>query len=612
MSFIPDSILRGVCWSVLLSLWLGLIVALVAGIIMVLSKKAHSALRYNLLCSLVILFLAVSGYTFYRQLHITVAEEPGINNINPATGIKAAGGIAPLTAPQNASHILQNGIVSLEQYFNTHASLVVITWFIIFLARFVKVLSGLVYAQWIRHYQTSPAPPEWRRRLAQLLDKLQIKRSVSLLESAIVKIPVVVGVLKPVILVPLGMLAQLSPGQVESILIHELAHIRRRDYLFNLVQHLVDTVFFFNPALIWVSSLIRGERENCCDDIAIRETRSRRQFVEALVSFHEYTRSVQGYALYFAAKENQVVQRVKRIVNRKNHSLNAGERVLLMGGLMAFSVAFITINGSRAPLPQRKAVISASGATVKGSSRAVNPSEPVTSLPATASSSTSVPTRKTSNANDNGNGNFVPAAPVLITPPAPARDTQPDQDWPRESSLVELREDLWALGFHHFSVDKLIQCQQHGVRADFISELKKMGYTDISLDKAIQLKDHGVSPEYIQEIKEMGYPDITLDKATELRDHGVSSYFISGFKNIGYNRITLERAQELRDHGVSAEYISNIRQLGFPNLSLDKAQELRDHGVTSEFIAAFKKKTGVLLEIDDYIKLRDSGISPSS
>ena len=580
MSFVPDTILRAVCWTLLHSLWQGLILAMVAGIIMVLSKKASSALRYNLLCTLMILFLAVGGYTFYRQLNIATAEGPGINNGDAAIGIKAAEGIALSTTPQNTSHALQNGIASLEQYFNTHASLVVVTWFIIFLARFVKVLSGLVYAQRIRHYQASPAPPEWQQRLAQLLDKLQIKRSVSFLESAIVKIPVVVGVLKPVILVPVGMLAQLSPGQVESILIHELAHIRRRDYLFNLVQHLVDTVFFFNPALIWVSSLIRGERENCCDDIAIRETRSRRQFVEALVSFHEYTRSVQGYALSFAARENQVVQRVKRIVNRKNHSLNAGERVLLMGGLMVLSVAFITVNGSRASLLQKKTV-SPSGVTVRGSSTAVNLPEPITSLPATTSSPASVPLRKTSKPSDNGNSG--PATSVLITPPAPAKDTQPDQEWPRERSLVELREDLQALGFHHFSVDKLIECQQHGVRADFISEFKKMGYTDISLDKAIQLKDHGVSPEYIREFKEMGYADISLEKATEWRDHGVS-----------------------------AEYIAGIRQLGFPNLSPDKAQELRDHGVTSEFIAAFKKKMGTLLEIDDYIKLRDSGISPSS
>jgi beta-lactamase regulating signal transducer with metallopeptidase domain len=157
----------------------------------------------------------------------------------------------------------------------------------------------------------------------------------------------VVGWLKPVILVPVGMLAHISPEQVESILLHELAHIRRQDYVFNLVQHVVDTLFFFNPALLWISSLIRTERENCCDDIAIRQTNSRRRLIEALVSFHEYRQSAQPYALALTGKNNRVVRRVERIVYRKNHSLNAGERLLLMCGLMTLSVAFITIDSSR-------------------------------------------------------------------------------------------------------------------------------------------------------------------------------------------------------------------------------------------------------------------------
>ena len=110
----------------------------------------------------------------------------------------------------------------------------------------------------------------------------------SLLESAIVKVPVVIGLLKPVILLPLGLLSNLPPDQVEAVLLHELAHIRRKDYLVNLLQSFAEVVFFFNPALLWISSLMREERENCCDDVAISHIKNKKQFIHALVAFQEY------------------------------------------------------------------------------------------------------------------------------------------------------------------------------------------------------------------------------------------------------------------------------------------------------------------------------------
>lgn len=553
MHIIPDNILRAVCWTLLHSLWQGLIVAVIAGIIMVLTRRSSSSLRYNLLCGLLFLFLAVSGYTFYRQL--PSASLPVNTAVAPAV-TAAPQQLTPvrLISSPVSSHAVQYGIDSLIQYFDTHAALVVLIWFIIFLGRFVKMLSALVYAQRIRHYQTSPAPAEWQERLRELLNKLRVTRPVLLLESALIKIPVVVGFLKPVILVPAGMLAHISPDQVESILLHELAHIRRQDYLLNLLQNLVDTLFFFNPAMIWISSLIRAERENCCDDIAIRETRSRRRLIEALVSFHEYEQTAAGYALSFAEKENQVVKRVKRIVHKKNHSLNAGERVMLMSGLLVLSAAFITINDSRHGLPEK-----------------IRPASTVT---------TSLPARPATGEKGDATNTTKPASvqhsvkpleePVVKTAAPPVQDTTPKTQPP-------------ANLFQNASVDKIIEAKEHGVTPEFVGELQQMGYRNFSLDKAIALKDHGVDAEFISSLQHLGYPDVSLDKAIELRDHGVT-----------------------------AEFIAQLRDLGFTNMKLDKAIELRDHGVSAEYVAEMKKRFGKLFEVNDYIKLRDAGIGPSS
>jgi beta-lactamase regulating signal transducer with metallopeptidase domain len=583
MNMIPDNILRAVCWTLLHSLWQGLIFAIIAGTIMVLTKKASSALRYNLLCCGLLLFLAVGGYTFYLQLHTggtTASVDPIVFGLNSGKTLPSVQDIpksvqvspgADLGPIPGKGYTLRTFVDSLVTYFDTHAAFVVVIWFILFMARFVKVLSGLVYAQRIRHYQTNPAPEEWQQRLKQLLNNLRISRPIALLESAMIKVPVVVGALKPVILVPVGMLAHLPADQVESILLHELAHIRRRDYLFNLVQHLVDTVFFFNPALIWISSLIRTERENCCDDIAIRETQSRRQLIEALVSFHEYRQHATQFAVAFPGdKENQVVKRVKRIVYKKNHSLNAGERVVLMGSLLILSAAFITINGNgnETATPQKNSTV----ALLK-----------TVSVPATIQTTTPQTPKK------QAEQQIPKPSPSITQQPNPAPVINPSVDTtikgqknsPDQPSRSDSGEGLNYLGYQNLSLDKIIELREHGVTADYILSFKKMGYTNISPDQAIELKDHGVTVEYIRELQGMGYQLVSLDQT-----------------------------RELRDHGVTVGFISRLKEIGFSHISLDEAKELIDHGVKAEYILACKKRFGKLFELNDYIKLRDANINP--
>ncbi|HEY1215917.1 MAG TPA: M56 family metallopeptidase, partial [Bryobacteraceae bacterium] len=385
------------------------------------------------------------------------------------------------------------------------------------------------------------------------------------------------------------MLANLPADQVESILLHELAHIHRRDYLFNLVQNIVDTLFFFNPALIWISSLIRTERENCCDDIAIRESRSRRQLIEALVSFHEYRQRAGEFAVAFSGqRENQVVKRVKRIVYKTNHSLNAGERAVLMGVLLVLCAAFVTIRNSGKPEAVKTTAVTAVVATGPAP---VARQKPAT-RPAPAADTTIKGVKKPANHQ---------AKPL---PPAEANDG---------SSNDESVDTTGAtyLGYRNLSLDKLIEMKEHGVTADYILSFRKMGYPTISPDQAIQLRDHGVTVEYIQELQQMGFKDISLHTAQRLRDHGVTAEYVNSLVSMGYRPIALDQAVELRDHGVTTEFIAQLNELGFSHISLEKVQELKDHGITGDYIAACKKKFGKLFEINDYIKLRDAGINPA-
>jgi len=125
----------------------------------------------------------------------------------------------------------------------------------------------------------------------------------------------------------------LPEEQIEAILLHELAHIRRKDYGINLVQAFAETIFFFNPGVLWLSSLIKEERENCCDDIAIAATEDKINFVQALVTFDEFNRNNCTLAVGFGSTKNHLLQRAKRIIHNSDKSLNKVEKTFLATSL---------------------------------------------------------------------------------------------------------------------------------------------------------------------------------------------------------------------------------------------------------------------------------------
>ncbi|MES1215233.1 MAG: M56 family metallopeptidase, partial [Bacteroidota bacterium] len=213
---------------------------------------------------------------------------------------------------------------------------------------------SLVYTQHLRHYKTHNPSAYWKDKIVQLRDQLHITKAVELLESEIIKVPAVFGHLKPVIFIPLGILANLPPHQVEAVLLHELAHIRRNDYLFNLIQNIVETVFFFNPALLWLSSIIREERENCCDDIAIAQTKNKKQFIESLIRFKElYIYNDSKYVTAFPGNKNSFVNRITRIAMNKNKSLNPAENVFLAISLVIISTLVMAFCEIKQPAPPK-------------------------------------------------------------------------------------------------------------------------------------------------------------------------------------------------------------------------------------------------------------------
>ena len=349
--FLQNEIILALCWTLIHSIWQGLLLAVVTGAVMLATRRSHANKRYRLLTMLFFVFIGVTLITFVKELKSQQANVGVITNANPL--IQEVPYNTSIIYPDSNAVAIEKSLPErFKEYFDTHASLVVMIWFIIFIARFIKLTADLLYVQRLKHYKTAKVPVKWNDKLDELIQALGIRKHVQLLESGIVKVPVVMGVLKPVILLPLGLLSHLPQDEIEAILLHELAHIQRRDYFVNILQSFAETVFFFNPALMWLSSMIREERENCCDDIAISVTNSKSKFINALISFQEYNYATISPAMSFPGKKNQLLNRVKRIINNKNKTLNATEKSILTLG-MGVLIMFSFVAAKKIPPPEK-------------------------------------------------------------------------------------------------------------------------------------------------------------------------------------------------------------------------------------------------------------------
>jgi len=299
-----------------------------------LARKAGAAARYNVVLVLFAAFIGTCAFTFILELDraSATALKPLIPGGDDA--------LVPALFFGNI-HSIKQFVKIFTDYFAANEPLVVMVWFVFFLFKSVKMFACLVYNQQIRNRQVVEPSAFWQEKASAFAQKLGIKKSVGLLQSGYLKMPVVVGHLKPVILIPIGLMAGLPVEQVEAILLHELAHIRRNDYFVNFLQNIAEAVFFFNPGLLWISSLLREERENCCDDIALAQTQNKVGFVQALISFKEHELYGSAYAVAFPGKKNYLLRRVSRIISNKNMAFGFGERIFLIGSIVIFSV-FVT------------------------------------------------------------------------------------------------------------------------------------------------------------------------------------------------------------------------------------------------------------------------------
>ncbi len=256
-------------------LWQGAVIAAAYAIARRIVSRPE--VRYLLACA-ALATMAASPVATWVALRPASLEGPAV-----FASVRAASGGSGLLG--DLPRFLTAGYQSLgaESLASEWLSWVAAAWMagvVIFGLRF---LGGWMIAEQLRRRQVRPAPSQWQQAFDGLRFRLGVSRPVQLLVSGLAQTPAVVGLLKPVVLVPVGALAGLPPEQMEALLLHELAHIRRYDYLVNALQSLVEAMLFYHPAVWWVSGHMRSERR-----VVLRRPRRRDHPGDA----HSYARAL--------------------------------------------------------------------------------------------------------------------------------------------------------------------------------------------------------------------------------------------------------------------------------------------------------------------------------
>ena len=328
-------------WTLLHFVWQGALLGLaIAGILWVCRRRSANA-RYGVASGGLIALLAAPVVTAAVLWQAARAVEP-----LQRTDLAAA-------REQGNRSTRGHALLAGDSMETVHARLtavlpgVVTVWLAGVSLLLVRMGGGFWRVHRLHEAGFAAPASRWQEVASRLASRLGLADAVRVVESRLVSTPTVVGWMRPIILLPVAALANLTPAQVEAILAHELAHIRRHDYLVNLLQSLGETLLFYHPAVWWVSGRIRAEREHCCDDVALVICSDRVGYASALTALEEWRG--RDAAPVVAATDGPLSGRVRRILERPPEP-----RPRFRARMVAWTVALVLCTGIGATLwPQR-------------------------------------------------------------------------------------------------------------------------------------------------------------------------------------------------------------------------------------------------------------------
>ena len=277
--------IEATAWTLIHFCWQAAVIAGIYRLASIAFARRASEARYVLALAALLAMPVAAVFTFAWELRSPAS--PVYSTVTQCAGLRrfSAHGCAWnhsfVTRPAAGSQVA-NSLPNLMGWIDAF-------WVIGVLALSVRGLGGWWLIHRLRASAMQQAPEAVRLRpFSASRDALGLRKTVLLRISNAIASPITVGTVRAIVLLPVSAVTLLGPDELEVVLAHELAHVRRADFLWNLVQTLVETLFFFHPAVWWISGRVRHERELCCDDLALKVCPNPVVYASALFHLEEH------------------------------------------------------------------------------------------------------------------------------------------------------------------------------------------------------------------------------------------------------------------------------------------------------------------------------------
>lgn len=542
-------------WALLHFLWQGTAVAALAAGAMALCRQASA--RYAIAVGALVVMLLAPPLTFllYSQAH---------------SATPTAAQALPHAAGTRSTLAKAEGIGR----FPTTPSLDALPWLVeawlIGVAFFsLRSAGGFLLLERERRRQSSVVNAHLLEICYTLQDRMGIRRAIQYCECKWMQAPAVIGWFRPVVFLPVTALTGLSEEQLESVIAHELAHIRRLDAFVNVFQVCVETLLFYHPAVWWLNQRIRSEREHCCDEMAVTFCGNPVEYARALTLMEEW-RSAPGLAM--AANRGPLTERIMRVL-----------------GLKPFGAAARGIGLAGSALCLTAALVAGNALLGMAHPPSVRASSAWQAMPASFASPA------------------AQAAPIAKPSPAHAQSSEPSQasGAATAASATSYVEAMKKTGLGDLTVDQLIALKIQDVTPEYVRGLSEQGF-HLTVEKVIAMRIQDVTPEFIREFRQAGLnPD--EDQILSLKIQDADPAYYRAMKDAGIE-CDVNRLVSMKIQDVTPQYVRDLRAAGLA-VTADQVIALKIQDVTPGYLKEMHD-LGLELKTDDAIAMRIQDVTP--
>ncbi len=333
---INSELIRSLGMALVHSLWEGLVILVLVLFALSLTHRSNARLRYVLLVSGHFLLLAAFIATWYSTYHhnMATAIKPLTLVYSQVNGLVSTSSIALKTADYTTT---------LSQFLEPLYPALAVGWTLGFIFMLIRMTGGFYFSYNIMRKDIFLPDPSLLDLFEKAKTRLLMPVALNLRMSARQISPMVIGIFKPCVIVPAAILSGLNTEQVEAILVHELAHIRRHDHILMILQAIITQILFFHPVAWYFSSEINRERENCCDDLVIKSFPNPINYIKALTMIQELNVDGQVPANALVGRSKRLLGRVKRLLKTEKSHAPVFRMAVIFLLLVTLGVAAITI-----------------------------------------------------------------------------------------------------------------------------------------------------------------------------------------------------------------------------------------------------------------------------